>query len=112
MELRPSKIRLSAPGGIAVAWEDGHQSLYPHELLRQNCPCALCRENPPVTIVESNPFQIVGKPSIKASRAAPIGNYAIQFFWNDQHSTGIYTYSYLRDLCPCEACGTQRRMAK
>ncbi len=103
---------MSAPGGIAVVWEDGHHSLYPHELLRQNCPCALCRETPPHMAAENNPFQIAGKPPIKASRAAPVGNYAIQFYWNDRHSTGIYTYSYLRDLCPCKACVAQRRAAK
>jgi DUF971 family protein len=34
----------------------------------------------------------------------PIGNYAIEFHWHDGHSTGIYTYDYLRSLCPCPEC--------
>ena len=29
-----------------------------------------------------------------------VGNYAIQFFWDDGHHTGIYTWEYLRQLCP------------
>jgi DUF971 family protein len=33
-----------------------------------------------------------------------VGNYAIEFRWQDGHSTGIYSYDYLRALCPCSAC--------
>lgn len=29
-----------------------------------------------------------------------IGNYAMQPIWDDGHSTGIYTWDYLRHLCP------------
>ncbi|HEY1266366.1 MAG TPA: gamma-butyrobetaine hydroxylase-like domain-containing protein [Candidatus Binatia bacterium] len=34
----------------------------------------------------------------------PVGNYAIMFRWGDGHETGIYTFQYLRSLCPCEEC--------
>ena len=30
-----------------------------------------------------------------------VGNYAIQPFWKDGHSYGIYNWEYLRQLCPC-----------
>ena len=101
---QPKKIKLSAPGGVLISWSDGHEALYPTEFLRQNCPCAMCRENPPLVAKSADPFQILGKPPIKADRAAPVGNYAIQFFWNDGHSGGIYTYEYLREICPCQEC--------
>jgi len=29
----------------------------------------------------------------------PVGNYALQPVWDDGHSTGIYTWEYLRHLC-------------
>ena len=32
--------------------------------------------------------------------------------WSDGHETGIYSYGYLRDLCPCGVCtgaGTEHR---
>jgi DUF971 family protein len=29
-----------------------------------------------------------------------VGNYAIQFTWDDGHHTGIYTWEYLYKLCP------------
>jgi DUF971 family protein len=30
-----------------------------------------------------------------------VGNYALQPRWKDGHSFGIYTWDYLRHLCPC-----------
>jgi DUF971 family protein len=35
---------------------------------------------------------------------SPVGNYALQFGWSDGHNTGIYTFDYLRELCPCPQC--------
>ncbi len=37
-------------------------------------------------------------------RAELVGRYAVQIFWNDGHSTGIYTFDYLRSLCSCAEC--------
>src|SRR5438093_12047382 len=34
----------------------------------------------------------------------PVGRYAIRFHWSDGHSTGIYTFEHLRELCPCPIC--------
>jgi DUF971 family protein len=43
----------------------------------------------------------------------PIGRYAIQFHWSDGHSTGIYTFEHLRELCPCPRCaGKQQKGQK
>jgi DUF971 family protein len=33
-----------------------------------------------------------------------VGHYAVQFDFNDGHSTGIFSFEYLRQICPCEAC--------
>jgi DUF971 family protein len=35
-----------------------------------------------------------------------VGNYAIKIYWNDGHSSGIYSWDYLRNLCRCSACST------
>jgi len=34
----------------------------------------------------------------------PVGRYALQFKWNDGHSSGIYSFEHLRNICPCEQC--------
>jgi DUF971 family protein len=104
MDPAPISIKLSAPGGIAVVWNDGHLTTYPHDYLRQHCPCALCQETHLQIVKSTDPFPIAGRAPIKAISAAQVGHYAVQFFWYDNHSNGIYTYLYLRELCPCQHC--------
>jgi DUF971 family protein len=49
----------------------------------------------------------VSVPGAKLREIRGVGNYAIEFRWHDGHSTGIYTYNYLRSLCPCRICKRQ-----
>ena len=35
---------------------------------------------------------------------ALVGAYGLRVEWSDGHGTGIYTFRWLRDRCPCEAC--------
>jgi DUF971 family protein len=104
-ELVPTTIKLSAPGGVAVTWNDGHVATYSYAYLRRQCPCALCRDTPPEVKTEPDPFPLLGKGPIAVTGASPIGRYAIQFRWNDGHAQGIYSYAYLREICPCDQCG-------
>jgi DUF971 family protein len=30
-----------------------------------------------------------------------VGNYGMNVIWTSGHDTGIYSFRYLRDLCPC-----------
>ncbi len=105
MEPVPTRIKLSAPGGIAVSWSDGHESLYPSAYLRKRCPCARCEERPP-EVREETPgsLPVLGQEAIRAKGAAQVGHYAIQFVWSDGHEAGIYSFGYLREICPCEKC--------
>ena len=43
------------------------------------------------------------------SRSTRSGRYAIRFHWSDGHSTGIYTFELLRQLCPCPICAEKSR---
>ena len=38
-----------------------------------------------------------------------VGNYAVAFTWQDGHNTGLYSWRLLRALCPCDACGGEKR---
>ena len=38
-----------------------------------------------------------------------VGNYAVSLTWQDGHNTGIYSFRLLRSLCPCAACGGEKR---
>jgi DUF971 family protein len=33
-----------------------------------------------------------------------VGTYALNPHWEDGHQFGIYTWEYLRALCPCPIC--------
>ncbi|MFN8007866.1 MAG: DUF971 domain-containing protein [Terriglobia bacterium] len=109
MEFTPIKIKLRTPDGLWISWNDGHEATYSYAFLRQHCPCAACRESPPVVKSSPDLFPIYGKGPIELTGASPVGHYAIQFTWNDGHATGIYTYSYLREICPCTICQTARQ---
>ncbi len=93
---------------VRIAWRDGHESRYPLDLLRRACPCALCAEQrarqsaPAGLTVLQGPVMRPGE--IEASEVKPVGRYAITFVWSDGHDSGIYSYPYLRELCPCSAC--------
>ncbi|MBK6422877.1 MAG: DUF971 domain-containing protein [Gemmatimonadetes bacterium] len=42
-----------------------------------------------------------GHPPLRLARWAP---YGLRVEWSDGHGTRIYTFRWLRDRCPCEAC--------
>jgi DUF971 family protein len=44
------------------------------------------------------------KPKVTAKGAHPVGHYAIQLDFSDGHSTGIFSFDHLREICPCPAC--------
>ncbi len=94
-----------------IEWKDGHLSHYPFTFLRDACPCALCDEErsksdrepgePPKPAPGSLPmFKAAAKPL----SAEGVGKYAIRFNWNDGHELGIYSWAFLREVCPCEEC--------
>ena len=41
----------------------------------------------------------VGKKDVAIESIIAVGNYAIQIFFDDQHSSGIYSWEYLHQLC-------------
>jgi DUF971 family protein len=90
----PDQIERVGEVGLKIRWADGHESIYPWTWLRSACPCAACRQAGKV------PFA----SSILALELKPVGRYAVNIHFSDGHTTGIFSYDYLRSLCPCEAC--------
>src|SRR5260370_992927 len=44
------------------------------------------------------------KEPAKPKEVKPVGRYALNISWNDGHSSGIYSWDYLREMCRCEEC--------
>jgi DUF971 family protein len=111
------KIHVKTGTGVDITWADGHSSHYDFPFLRENCPCATCnderakKESSPAAPQLSSPLLPMYKPKARAQSASQVGNYAIQIGFNDGHSTGIFSYDYLRTLCPCAECGKAFRAA-
>jgi DUF971 family protein len=108
----PEHIAISKSTGIKIDWKDGHHSDYPLEYLRDECPCAACTgahgtEPQKTSYAAPNPFQMY-KPRLKMNSAESVGHYAVRIFWNDGHSTGIYSFDHLRNICPCAECTARR----
>lgn len=117
MNSDPVTINLADEGNtLSVKWKDGHRSTFLYAYLRDQCPCATCTE-------KSGTSQGLGAPTsdpplptslpilgpsgpLKPKRAELVGHYALQIFWSDDHSTGIYTFDYLREICPCSKCAS------
>lgn len=98
MDRAPADIRRLGKESVEVLWTDGHRSVYHNRYLRDRCPCATCRQRP----VRSLP--ILRGADVHPLRIAVVGRYAIGIEWSDRHTTSIYGYETLRQICPCETC--------
>ena len=110
----PRKIKLAGEhNSVAIEWSDGHRSLYPYADLREQCPCATCTdahgtgERPTARLAVSGDLPMYQDP-LKPEKAELVGRYALNIAWSDGHSTGIYTFDYLRELCRCPECRQRR----
>ncbi|HKS80086.1 MAG TPA: DUF971 domain-containing protein [Candidatus Acidoferrales bacterium] len=101
--------------GVEITWSDGHTSRYDFAYLRDHCPCAVCNDERVRKENVSGAGQAAAlpmfKPRAKAKSAKAVGNYAIHIEFSDGHSTGIYSFDHLREICPCEACAKDFRAA-
>lgn len=99
----PTEIRKSGPSLLRITWADGHVSEFPARVLRARCPCATC-------VDENSGRRIFGesqvRPDIAMRKLELVGNYAVRVDWSDGHSTGLYSFDYLRRSCGCEACAS------
>ena len=98
---------------LTVSWNDGHTSVYPFSLLRYACPCAECRGGHEKMTSEPDPSVFTMQASDSAAtriiNLEAVGSYAMTIQWEDGHHFGIYNWSYLRALCPCQQCQQESR---
>jgi DUF971 family protein len=109
------RVNLTTGTGVDIEWKDGHSSHYSFSFLRDACPCALCDDErgksgrKPGEKPKLAPGALpMFKESAKPLSAEGVGKYAIKFHWNDGHELGIYSWQFLRDVCPCEECVAAR----
>ncbi len=94
--IEPREIMQESDARLRITWADGRVCTFDAPDLRRACPCAGCinewtgeRMLRPETISDS----------LTISDIEIVGRYALNFSWSDGHSTGIYSFHYLRELC-------------
>jgi DUF971 family protein len=112
----PLRLNLKKDEMLEIDWQDGRRCVYTLALLRALCPCAQCKvvregasadpkpptekKKPVLNILPGN----YAKP-LSAVSAELVGNYALRIDWSDDHGSGIYSFQYLREICP-DAAGS------
>ena len=98
--IEPTKLAVYEDSGrFKVFWNNGEESEFDPYELRLACPCASCVEETTgkrILDVDSVPLDI------KVVKANTVGRYGISIHFSDNHSTGIYKISSLREMAKKE----------
>lgn len=88
-ELKVSKDRQR----LVVSFNDGQSFELSAEMLRVLSPSAEVQGHGP-----GQKLTVPGKRNVAIISMTPTGNYAVRIGFDDMHDTGIFTWSYLREL--------------
>ncbi len=99
--MQPQYLKMLDPDTLQIKWDDGEIRRYGVSHLRDNCPCATCREKksappppanllPVITTAEAQPLRI--------TKMEPMGRYAYAIHFSDGHDSGLFTLEELREL--------------
>src|SRR5262245_23482817 len=88
-ELRLRKDRRT----LTITFDDGVQFDLAAEYLRVKSPSAEVQGHSP-----EERKTVAGKQNVEIIEVKPVGNYAVRLVFDDLHSTGIYSWDYLREL--------------
>ena len=90
----PSELRLHKDKrALSVTFEGGERFDLPAEYLRIKSPSAEVQGHSP-----DERKTVPGKINVMILEVLPVGNYAVRLVFDDMHSTGIYSWDYLREL--------------
>lgn len=101
MSTVPTRIAMAAPEVLEIEWSDGEVLHYPVRHLRENCPCASCREKRTAPPPEPTSLPILSQAEtepLRITKMEPTGRYAYAIHFSDGHDTGLYTLETLREL--------------
>lgn len=89
VEIRLAKDRRT----LHVTFDDGKAFVLSAELLRVTSPSAEVQGHS-----EAQRKTVGGKRNVAILSVDPVGNYAVRLGFDDMHTTGIYSWPFLRDL--------------
>ena len=83
---------------LALSFSDDTEAYIDLGLMRRACPCATCQGEPDALGRVVKPVVEYGPKAFDLMKFQGVGGYALQVFWGDGHSSGIYSYPYLQRL--------------
>ena len=90
----PVEIRVkSAEKRLEIDFDDGRNFALPAELLRVESPSAEVQGHGP-----GGKTLVPGKRNVGIAGVDAVGNYAIRIRFDDGHDTGIFSWTYLREM--------------
>ena len=97
--MKPKQIKIQEKTNLFIKWDDASECLIPLKYLRDECPCASCKGETVLlkTYIPAKSGNLPQEAYIVKS-ILQVGGYAVQITWGDGHSTGIYTWDYLKQL--------------
>lgn len=96
----PQNLSLNDQGDLVIGWNNDTVSTYQVAILRDNCPCATCREKrkAPAPTRSLLPVMAPEDFGLKITEMKPVGSYAYGISFSDGHDSGIYTLDHLYAL--------------
>lgn len=94
-QIEPKEIMQDGEAKLRITWGDDFMTFYSAPNLRRVCPCAQC-VNEWTGQRTLNPDSI--SDNIEFRDIEIVGRYALNFKFSDGHETGIYSFSYLREV--------------
>ncbi len=97
--MSPQQVKIFEKDKLKITWEDSTETILLLKYMRDECPCAGCKGEtillktyrpPALTVVTPEMYQV--------KNIEVVGDYAIQVTWKDGHSTGIYSWDYIKQL--------------
>lgn len=91
----PTELKFSKSGkALTVTFDDGETFVLPYKMLRLESPSAEVQGHgsgpkPPPPVISDD---------LTVEKADPVGRYAVRIFFSDGHSSGLFTWAYLREL--------------
>ncbi len=101
MNYQPTELSTQTPDTLRITWSDGQVREYTVRELRENCPCATCREKrkaPPAPATSLPVLSQAETEPLRISKMQPMGRYAYAIHFSDGHNTGLYTLESLREM--------------
>jgi DUF971 family protein len=90
----PTELKLvDEKRGLHICWDDNRHDTIEAEYLRVESPSAEVQGHTP-----AEKQTVPGKKNVTIKDVIPVGTYAVRLVFSDGHSTGIFTWRYLRKL--------------